>query len=175
MPPLGFDRTNTSQILLLPSFVIRTWKCRRKVHLHRNDDRSGGTDVELQPGVRRAADRDDGHDGPVRVTEAAGESLFVGAAGIGRFAGMGVNPNASKLFWSASGIALLVKVVSDSRVVEGNRHRRALLFNELHVFNQQQIVSGRDAEAANLRITVVTEIQQLRPRIRREPERWALS
>ena len=88
---------------------------------------------------------------------------------------MSVNPDTSKRFRLASCIALLVKIVSDRRIVEGDRHRRALLFDELHVFNQQQIIRGRNAEATDLRVTVVTEIQQLRPRIRREPECWSLS
>ncbi len=81
-----------------------------------------------------------------------------------------MNPDSSEIFGLTPNVYLLVEVISNSLVVEGDRYGGTLLFDELHVFNEQQFVGGRDAESADLGVTIVTKIKQLRPGIRCEPE-----
>ena len=67
-----------------------------EINFDRDCHGRGRTDVELQASISLASGRDDAHDRPVRVAEAACKRLFVRDAGFGRFARMGVNPDTSE-------------------------------------------------------------------------------
>jgi len=70
-----------------------------------------------------------------------------------------MNPDAGEMLGLTPKVYLLVEVISDSLIIEGDRHGSTLLFDELHVFNEQQFIGGRDAEAADLGVTIVTKIK----------------
>ena len=58
---------------------------------------------------------------------------------------------------------MLVEVVRDSLVVEGDRYGSTLLIDELNVFDEQQVIRRRDSKTANLSVTIITKINQLCP------------
>lgn len=84
---------------------------------------------------------------------------------------MGVYPNPAEISGMATLIDLFIKKVRHGFVVEGNRHRSALLPHEADVLNKRKVVGFGDCEPTNFRRAVVTQEQQLGPRVRGEPER----
>lgn len=67
------------------------------------------------------------------------------------------------------GVDLLVKKVRHRAVVELHGHGGTTLLHEPDIFDQEQIMSGRDSEAADFGGAEVAPIQQFRPGGRREP------
>ncbi|MCH7728981.1 MAG: hypothetical protein IH991_21235 [Planctomycetes bacterium] len=51
----------------------------------------------------------------------------------------------------------------DRFIIERNMGPGADLFDNLNVFNEQQVVARRDAEPADLGVSIITQEQQLRP------------
>ncbi len=61
----------------------------------------------------------------------------------------------------------VIEMVRHGLVVELDGDRRAALFDQADVFDEQQFVRGRDGKAADFRIPQVTQEQQLGPGIGR--------
>ena len=70
---------------------------------------------------------------------------------------MRVQPNSGELFWPAPTVDLRIEEIGNRLVVEGNMHAVAILFDELHVFDEQQIIARRNSETADFRFAVVTQ------------------
>ena len=83
---------------------------------------------------------------------------------------MRVNPDSRELFRLPSGIDLLVEEIGNAVVVELDGDDRADLFDQLNVFDEQQIVGVGDAESADFGGADVTQVQQLCHRVRGEPQ-----
>lgn len=130
--------------------------------------RSGG---ELQSRERVAAAGHDRHHGPVAPTEHASERLFIDGTGPSRIARMRVDPDPPELLGSQASIDLLIEVLGHRIVVERDGDHGAALADEHEVFNQQQVISSGDAEAADFGLAEITQEQQLGPRGRPEAER----
>src|SRR5687768_4603289 len=87
---------------------------------------------------------------------------------------MGMHPDSGKpLRWQAR-IDLGVEEVSHRLVVEAYRDFRARLVDQAEIFDEQQIVLARDAKSADLGVAQVTQVQQLRPGIRGQPQ-WSVA
>ncbi|MDB5348494.1 MAG: hypothetical protein JWP89_6871 [Schlesneria sp.] len=71
---------------------------------------------------------------------------------------MRVDPDPTKLFRPPSCIDLIVEEFRDGCIVKRDAYRRADLLNQNHVFDQQQIIGMRDPEAANFRVTSITQV-----------------
>jgi hypothetical protein len=99
--------------------------------------------------------REDEHHRPFDTAEAALEGFFVDETGFGAEARMRVQPDTAELFWFQTRIHLFVVEIGDGFVIELNGDRRALLMYQTDVFNQQQVIGGRDGEATNLGVTRV--------------------
>ncbi len=126
-------------VLAIPRELVRRRERAAVVYVHGDFEARSRPDVEAQPGVGFAALSQDKHQSPIRLAEAAGERLFILVTRRGRVSGVRVHPDAAELLRPKTLIHLPVKEVGDRLVVKGNCHRRALLANELHVFDQQQI------------------------------------
>ena len=107
----------------------------------------------------------------VEAAKAAVERLLVGGAGVRRVAGMRVNPDASELLGRPPLIDLLVEEIGYGGIVKANRHRRALLLDELYVGDEQQVAGRRHAEPADFGFPEVAQEQQLGHRRRSQPQR----
>ena len=70
-----------------------------------------------------------------------------------------MHPHTGELFRPPFGIDLLVEVVGDGLVIEGDMRPGADLLDESNILNQQQVVAGGNAEAADLGVTVITQEQ----------------
>ena len=84
---------------------------------------------------------------------------------------MRVQPYPAEVCRMPTLIDLFIEKVRHSVVVKGNGHSGALLLHEPDILDEGEVVGMRDGEAANFRSAVVTQEQQLGPRIRSEPER----
>ena len=82
--------------------------------------------------------------------------LFVRHAGPWTVARMRVQPDATKLLGSSPEIDLLIKEIRDRIVVKRNVGPGTGLPDQLHVFDQQQVVSSGDPETAHFRVPIVT-------------------
>jgi hypothetical protein len=80
-----------------------------------------------------AALSDDEHHGPVAAAEDSLKRVDVDVAGIGRIAGMGVNPDPPELVRPAAEGDLLLKEVGDRQIVKRDERFRTLLLNERDV------------------------------------------
>ena len=90
--------------------------------------------------------------------------------GCGRAAGMRVDPDPRELLRPPARVDLLVKEVRHRLVVEFDVDRRADLFDQRDVFDQQQVAGGGQAEPADLGAAQVTQEQEFRPGRGREPQ-----
>ena len=84
---------------------------------------------------------------------------------------MRVQPYPAKVRGMATLIDLFVKEVRHRVVVESNGHAGALLLHEPDVLDEHRVVGFGDCEPTDFRRAVVTQEQQLGPRVRGEPER----
>ena len=82
-----------------------------------------------------------------------------------------MNPNAAELLRLATGIDLSIEEVGNRFVVKGHVRPGTDLPDKLDVLDEQQVVACRDAESADFRVTIITQIQQPRPCERAEAER----
>lgn len=87
---------------------------------------------------------------------------------------MGMHPDSAELLRRQALVHLLVKEVGYRLVVEPDGGDRAALLYQAEILDQKQVVLGADAKAADLRRSGITQEQQLRPSIRRQPQgrRW---
>ena len=83
-----------------------------------------------------------------------------------------MQPYSPELFGFAAEVHLGVKVVRYCFIVEGYARYGHVLFDGHELLHEERIVCGRHAESADLRILLVTEEQQLRPRGRCETDHW---
>ena len=67
-------------------------------------------------------------------------------------------------------VDLLIEVIGDRLVVELNGHRSAGLPDQPNIVDQQQILGRRDPKTSHLGRSQVTQVQQLGPGIRRQPQ-----
>ena len=168
---VGFCRLNIPVVFPFPRSVVGSRKGRFESDVDRNGHGAAGPHVEPQFGIRLAAAGEDEHHGPIGASETSGERFFVGAARAGGMPGMRVQPDPAEIPRVATLIDLFIKEVRHSFVVEGNSHRSALLPHEADVLNKRKVVGFGDCEPTNFRRAVVTQEQQLGPRVRGEPER----
>ena len=134
---------------------------------------SNGRGAAVSPrefGVGLAAAGENEHHRPVAVTKHALERLDIDMAGVGRFAGMCVDPDPAALLRAATEIYLLLEVLRDRHIIEGDVGLCAALPDQLDLFHQQQIIRASDPERPDFRGAQVTQEQQLRPRGRRKPQ-----
>ncbi len=87
-------------------------------------------------------------------------SVRLGAA----VAWMSVNPDSTELLGLATSVNSFVEEVDNRVVVELDRHCRAALTDEADVLHEQQIIGGRDTEAANFGVAETTSRDQGRER-----------
>src|SRR5688572_20962263 len=76
---------------------------------------------------------------------------------------MRMDPDPRKTLRLQSGIDLLVEEVRHRRIVQRDSHGGAALLDQSYVFDEQWIVDGRDAKAADFGWTGVAQMEQLRP------------
>ena len=98
------------------------------------------TDVESQPGIALAAAGKDKHDRPLAAAEDATKSLFVRAAGLGRVAGMRVQPDAGELLRPAACVHLGLEEVGHGQIVKGDAGHGHVLLDAAKLLDPQQVV-----------------------------------
>ena len=103
------------------------------------------------------------HHGPVASIKHALERLLVHAAGLGRLAGMRVDPDASKLLRSMPSVDHFVEELGHSHVVEPNRDDAAELPNHSNVFDVEQVAQRSQTKATDLGRAAVSEEEQFGP------------
>ena len=123
----------------------------------------------MQLGEGFAAAGDDEHHRPVAVAERALKRLDIDAAGLRRAAGVRVNPDPAALLGAVALVELVVEVVSDCAVVEGDEDLGAALLDEDDIAHIQEVSGTRDPEPTDLGRAEITQVEQLRPRGRAEP------
>lgn len=69
-----------------------------------------------------------------------------------------MDPNSTELLRSSPRVNLPVEEVGNRFIVEGNMRQRADLFDQLHIFNKQQVVSGSDPEPTDFGVSVITQV-----------------
>jgi len=150
--------------------MVRGGKRLRVIHLHRQFEISAGPDIEAEAGIGLVCLGENEHDGPVALAEDAQECLLIGATGRGAASRMGVQPDAGELFRLAPQVHLLLKEIGDRRIVKSNRDLGTALLHGEELLDQQRIVRGRNAKAADLGTTGMTKTLQFRPGRGGEPQ-----
>ena len=158
------------QKLLFPGFSIRAKKLGSVVDRGGEFDVATGTGVEPESRIGVATAGDDEHHRPVGSTEHTCKRFFVCPAREWAVAWMGMNPVSAKRFRSPTGIHLFVKEIGNGRVAKCDCHGSAILFHELDVFDQGQVIRRRQPKATDFGIAPITKEQQLAPSSWREPE-----
>src|SRR5690606_34990642 len=111
------------------------------------------------------ASGEDGHDRPVTVAEHPLERVMIGRTRFRGTSRMRVNPDPAELLWFTVEVDLVLEELGDSQVVERHERLGAMLFNQDHVLDKQQIVRFRDPESADFGWSEITQKQQFRPGI----------
>ena len=83
---------------------------------------------------------------------------------------MRVDPDPATLLRTPTKIDLRFKVLSHRDIIEGHKRLGTALVNELNLVHEQQIIWTRNPEPTDFGRSEITQIQQFRPRGRREPE-----
>ena len=76
---------------------------------------------------------------------------------------MRVDPDSGELLGPATRIDLVIEIVRHGLVVELHMDPAASLADEPHVLDEQQVVARRNPESTDLRLTQVTQVQELGP------------
>jgi len=126
--------------------------------------------VVLQAAIGLAPTGQNEHHGPISLAKDAGKRLFIGAARIRALAGVRMDPKSPKLRWMKTIVDLLVKELRHRQIVELHAGVRAGLSHQANIGYQQRILSACDPEAADLRVSQVTQRKELGPGRRREPQ-----
>ncbi len=160
---------DVDSIFVVPGSVIARSELLRKVHVHSHRKR-GGACLPVQLGVRISTPGHDEHHRPVAVAEHTNEGVDVGAAGPGTAPRMRVNPDPAKLFRLSAEVHLLFEKVRDRAVLKCDKGLGAVLLNQLQVLHEQQIVRCGNSEPTDFGGTEVTQVPELRPGCRAEPQ-----
>jgi len=150
--------------------MIGTGEARRVIDAYRDLDLASGTGREPQSRVGFTARGENGHHGPITTTEDSFERLFVHATRCGRVTGMRMQPEPEELRWSETCIHLLIEEIGHALVVEGDGGHARPLTDQPHIVDQQQVIGRADPESTDFGRSGITQKQQLRPGIRREPQ-----
>ena len=76
---------------------------------------------------------------------------------------MGMKPSPGELFGLASGIHLAVKIVRHGLIIQRHGRHVADLADQFDIFEVEQIIVGRDAEATDFASARIAEVKQLGP------------
>ena len=124
--------------------------------------------IRNQAGKGSAGAAEGAHDGPVAGSKHAGERLFVDAARHDRLAWMSVQPDTSEPGGRQASVDALVKKVCHADISESHAHRRDILWYGYELAHVQEIMGGRNPEAAYFSVSGVAEVLKFQPCERRE-------
>ena len=151
--------------------MIRTSERDGVVDGHGQLDRCPGADVPLQSSVGRTALRQDDHHCPVTAAEDPLKRFLVGRTGTRRVARVGMDPDPRELLGAKPQCHLMLKEFSHGVIVELHTDGCRPLLDQHQILDEQQITRAADPKTANLSRPRIPQIQQLRPRRWREPQR----
>ena len=120
--------------------------------------------VEAEAGIALAAAGEDEHDRPLAASKDAGEGLFIRAAGLGRVAGMSVEPDSAELLGFSAGIHLRLEKIRHRLIIERHAGDGYVLLDGYELFDPQQVSRRRYGQPADFCSLAVAEVQQLGPR-----------
>lgn len=124
---------------------------------------SARSGAEAHTGVGFLGAAQDEHDCPVAASERLPEGFLVDSGRLRRVAGVRVAPDPQELFDLETGVDAAIGEVGDGGVVEADGHGCGGLQHRDEVLDVEEVVLVRDAETANLGITLVAEELQFQP------------
>ena len=122
-------RIDMRVVFILPLLVIASGERLGVVDFYAKSNRRWSAVSPREFGVGLTAAGEDEHHGPVAVTKDALKRFHIDLAGLGRFTGVRVDPDPAALLRATAEINLLLEMLGDSHIIEGDVRLGAALLD----------------------------------------------